>query len=260
MTHWQKYHATWGKLEAPLRPNADIIAKVKELAGPVAGPVLLLGVTPELALAFDQVVAVDKNKAMVDNVWPGNTDHRQAIHADWLDLTEPRGFYAAAVGDGSPNALTSLREMRLLFERVVALLAPGGRFACRVYERPATPFTKDHLLDLAGAPAKLNFHAFKWKLAMHLADQVGASIPVVLIRERFNEYFPDRNKFARDTGWPRELIDMIDVYRGSPAVYVFPDREEVLTVLPESIANVRFESSGRYDLAECCPMLAFSKN
>ncbi len=259
MTHWQKYHATWAKLEAPLRPNADIVAKVKDLAGGVAGPTLLLGVTPELALAFEQVVGVDKNRNMIDHVWPGDSTARRAVHADWLDLTEPRGHFAAAVGDGSLNAVTSLREIRQLLERVVALLAPGGRFACRLYERPAQPFTKDHLLELGAKPARLNFHAFKWKLAMHLAEEVGASMPVVLIRERFIEYFPDREKLARDTGWPREIIDMIDIYRGSPAIYVFPSRQELSSVLPAGIANVRFEASGCYDLAECCPMLAFSK-
>lgn len=260
MTHWQTYPASWSKLVPPLRPDAQIIAKVKELTGPVAGPVLLLGVTPELAKAFEHVLGVDKNKAMIDNVWPGDSATRRALHADWLDLAEPRGHFAAAVGDGSLNSIASLRDIKQVLERVADLLAPGGRFACRLYERPAQAFTKDHLLELGAAPAKLNFHAFKWKLAMHLSEEAGASMPVVLIRERFNEYFPDRDRLARDTGWPRDLIDMIDIYRGSPSLYAFPSRQEFESVLPAGISHVRFEPSGRYDLAECCPMLAFSKN
>ena len=85
-------------------------------------------------------------------------------------------------------------------------------------------------------------------------------MPVVLIRERFNELFPDRDRLARDTGWPRDIIDMIDIYRGSPTTYVFPDRREFLDALPKGISQVRFERSGGYDLAECCPMLTFVKN
>jgi len=260
MTHWQKYHAAWSKLEAPLRPNADTLSKIRELTGKVAGPVLLLGVTPELARSFDHVLAVDKNKAMIDNVWPGDSDTKQALHADWLDLEAPKNHFAAAVGDGSLNAVTTLREIRQLLERVVDLLAPGGKFACRLYERPERSFTEDHLRQVGSRPASLNFHAFKWQLAMHLAETAGASMPVVLIRERFNDLFPDRDKLARETGWPRDIIDMIDIYKGSPTIYTFPNRREFLNVLPQGISNVRFEACGSYDLAECCPMLAFAKN
>lgn len=260
MTHWQNYPANWAKLVPPLRPDAQIIAKVKELTGEIAGPVLLLGVTPELAQAYEHVQGIDKSKAMIERTWPGDTATRKVRHADWLDLIEPKAHFAAAVGDGSLNAVGSLRETKLLLERVIDLLASGGRFACRLYERPVQAFTKDHLLELGSAAATLNFHAFKWQLAMHLADEVGASMPVVLIRERFNELFPDRDRLARDTGWPRQIIDMIDIYRGSPTLYVFPSREEFLSVLPAGISAARFEPSGRYDMAECCPMLAFSKN
>jgi hypothetical protein len=260
MTHWQKYHAAWSKLEAPLRPNADTLSKIRELTGKPLGPVLLLGVTPELAASFDNVLAVDKNKAMIDHVWPGNSATKKALHADWLDLEEPKNHFAAVVGDGSLNAVNTLREVRLLVSRVAGLMTSGGRFACRLYERPEQPFTEEQIRQVGSRHATLNFHAFKWQVAMHLADKVGASIPVVLIRERFNELFPDRDKFASETGWQREIIDMIDIYKGSPTTYVFPSRREFLDALPMGISNVRFEPCGSYDLAECCPMLAFQKN
>jgi hypothetical protein len=260
MTHWQKYHGAWSKLEAPLRPNTETLGKIRDLTGEVSGPVLLLGVTPELANAFDEIQGVDKNKAMIDHVWPGDSARKRALHADWLDLEEPRNHFAAVVGDGSLNAVNTLREVRLLLARVVDLMAPKGRFACRLYERPERPFTEEHLRQMGSRPATHNFHAFKWQLAMHLAEKSGASMPVVLIRERFNELFPDRDRLARDTGWPRDIIDMIDIYRGSPTTYVFPDRREFLDALPKGISQVRFERSGGYDLAECCPMLTFVKN
>jgi hypothetical protein len=260
MTHWQKFHTAWSKLEAPLRPNAETLGKIRALTGKIAGPVLLLGVTPELANTFDEVQGVDKNKAMIDHVWPGDTATQKALHADWLDLEEPKNHFAAVVGDGSLNAVATLREVRLLLSRVVDLMVCGGRFACRLYERPEQALTEDQLRQMGARPATLNFHAFKWQLAMHLAETSGASMPVVLIRERFNELFPDRDRLARDTGWPHDIIDMIDIYRGSPTIYVFPDRREFVDALPKGISDVRFEPSGRYDLAECCPMLTFVKN
>jgi hypothetical protein len=52
---------------------------------------------------------------------------------------------------------------------------------------------------------------------------------------------------------------MIDIYRGSPAIYVFPSRDELPGLLPQGIADARFEPSDGYDLAECCPMLTLRK-
>jgi hypothetical protein len=52
----------------PLRPGNAVIDDVKRLVGRRQGPILLLGVTPELAHALDMVQAVDKNSAMVDSV------------------------------------------------------------------------------------------------------------------------------------------------------------------------------------------------
>ena len=50
--HWQTYHRRWSGLEAPLRSNAEITEAIIRLVGDRAPRVLLLGVTPELALAF----------------------------------------------------------------------------------------------------------------------------------------------------------------------------------------------------------------
>src|SRR5208282_662795 len=59
-THWSRYHAAWNKLAPPLRPNAEVCAAIRRLLGERAGPVLLLGVTPELADVAPRVVAVDR--------------------------------------------------------------------------------------------------------------------------------------------------------------------------------------------------------
>jgi hypothetical protein len=258
MNHWQTFPARWSLLKPPLRPDASVIDCVRSLVGADAAPVLLLGVTPELAAAFADVEAVDRSAEMIAALWPGDGPGKRAIRGDWLDLCgEPR--FAAVVGDGSPNALTSLEDAAWLLRIVVGLLLPGGSFACRLYERPAVPFTIDDLLATTSKPGVMNFHAFKWQLAMHIAETSSPTVHVASILERFDALFPDRDALAGRTGWARAEIDTIDVYARSPLAYTFPDRVEFTRLLPPGIEAVRFLPCGSYDMAACCPMLTFRK-
>jgi hypothetical protein len=96
-------------------------------------------------------------------------------------------------------------------------------------------------------------------LAMHLASAEGTTVPVTRILEAFESLFPDRAALARRTGWAREAVDMIDVYRNSPIVYCFPNRQEFDAVLPKSAVGVTYHACGSYDLAACCPILSFER-
>jgi hypothetical protein len=96
-------------------------------------------------------------------------------------------------------------------------------------------------------------------LAMHLAGITQATIPVQGIRALFEELFDDRDALAARTGWPRQVIDTIDMYRGSDTCYTFMTRAELVAVLPEGILAPQFEYCGSYDLAEACPLLHFSR-
>lgn len=259
MSHWQTYPARMSEIQPPLRPAGEVIDVVKQLVGRRPGPVLLLGVTPELARIFEVVEAVDKNPAMVDSVWPGDTDLKKAKVGDWLHLTYPDGSFSAIIGDGSLNNLAYPDDVGRLLTMVVGLLAPGGLFACRLFERPPEPFTIDAILAAARSPVNLNFHALKWMLAMQIAEEQGANVPVTSILELFDSLFPDRDALSRATGWSRGAIDTIDAYRGSPLSYCFPDRAEFIRTLPHGIADVAFQNCGAYPLATCCPILTFQR-
>ena len=259
MSHWQRYHARWSQIRPPLRPDEDVVKAIVKLVGGRGRKVLLLGVTPEFADAFDNVQAVDKNPAMIANLWPGDGATKKASLGDWLEMSGETGNFDAVIGDGSLNMPFYPRETRILLDKVLERLAPGGIFACRVYERPARPITAEDLVATASRPAMIGFHGFKWQLIMHLAEEVGANVPVALIREQFNERFPDRAGLAARTGWRDSDIDTIDVYRGSPAVYAFPNRQELQAVLPPGIGDARFLACGSYDMAACCPILTFTK-
>jgi len=149
--------------------------------------------------------------------------------------------------------------VREVLSRIRLSLRPGGRFVCRLFERPDVPQSREDLLATAAGPARINFHAFKWQVAMHLAAREPATIAVPQILELFDELFPDRGALAARTGWPRELIDLIDVYRGSEVRFTFMTRSEILAVLPAGISELRFDACSDYDLAECCPLMSFRR-
>lgn len=257
MSHWQRYHARWSQIQPPLRPDPDVINAVRAYAG--TGHTLLLGVTPELADVFDHLDAVDQNPAMIANVWPGDTTHKKAIEGNWLEIERPIGAYAAVIGDGSLNNLAWRSGIARVLERAMRWLRPGGHFVCRVFERPPDGYSRRHLLRIASETANINFHAFKWQVAMHLAQERGANVPVASILDLINELFPNRDNLARVTGWPRQAIDTIDIYQGSHVSYSFPDRREFLEALPLNAVDVTFTPCGSYDLAACCPILTFHK-
>src|SRR6185369_7179496 len=103
---------------------------------------------------------------------------------------------------------------------------PGGRFVCRLFERPDVPQSREQLLATASASTHMNFHAFKWQVAMHLAAERQATIPVPEILGLFNELFPDRAALAARTGWPQGLIELLDVYADSDVHFTFMTRSE----------------------------------
>lgn len=259
MDHWKGYAPLSSLYAPPLRPAAATVDEVSRLVGSVRDLVLLLGVTPELAAAFPKVLALDKNPAMIASVWPGDDDDRRALCTDWFDYSAPHESFHAVVGDGSLNNVDSPTRIAQLLAKAAAWLKPGGRFACRVFERPDRPFTEDDLLAAPHAGGSLNFHALKWMLAMHIAATRGAVVPVSVLLERFDAIFPDRAELAAASGWSPEVIDTIDVYAGSTLSYCFPDRAELLAAIPEGSEDVRFAPSGEYPLAERCPILSFRK-
>jgi SAM-dependent methyltransferase len=255
--HWSRYAARRPMFEPPLRPHADVVALLRALVGDGDAPVLLLGVTAAIAEAFTTVDAVDINPAVVASSWPGDTESKRATVGDWLELGGGDRRYAAVLGDGSLNMLAPPQMARLL-ALVIGLLEPGGRFACRLFERPEPAFSEADLERTASGPGPLNFNAFKWQLAMHLSSG-RPTLPVAELRAAFQARWPDRAALARATGWPREAIDTIDLYEGSSLVYSFPSRAEFRQMLPEGSEAVEFLACGTYPLAERCPVLTFRR-
>ena len=241
-------HKRWARSRSPLRPNAEVVASIEALIAPHPGPCLLLGVTPELATMGQPLVAIDWSAAMIRAVWPGNAPGRKVLQADWMDMPFAPGSFAAAIGDGVSNMLRWPDDYSRVVERLGAVLSPGGGIVMRCFTCPDEPD------DLAHIEAQLpsGFHAFKWKLAMAVAQAAGdANVAMTSVWLAFERLFPDRGHLSRATGWSLAVIAEIDDYQHSPHVKSFPTRAQIQDLFPAA----RLVESGTYELAERCPLL-----
>ena len=259
MTHWNHHTLHWAQVRPPLRPAPTVVDCLTRLVADPGARVLILGVTVELVHAFDRVLAVDKNAAVIAAQWPEDVPGKVVRCSDWLTLTDCDGVFDAVVGDGMLTALDPPDAAPRLFRAALDALKPGGRFACRLFERPERAFTADSIGRAPDPSTPFNFHALKWQIAMMLAGERGPQVPVASILAAFEEIFPDRDELAQARGWSRQEIDTIDVYRDSPLTYLFPNRAEHRAWLPPEATEVQFVDCGGYPLAECCPILTFRK-
>ena len=118
MSHWQTYPTRWSLLKPPLRPDPSVVERVRSLVGGGAAPVLLLGVTPELAAAFPVLEAVDRSPEMIAALRP--------IFPDVAVL-----FVTGFAGESATSEFGDHQVLRKPFtlaglERaVIAAMAPG---------------------------------------------------------------------------------------------------------------------------------------
>lgn len=255
-SHWHRYHQAWEQLTSPLRPPPEAVAAMAQALGPSPGRTLLLGVTPELAGIAADLVAVDRDIAMVAHIWPGDTDRRFGIVGDWRNANFADASFSSCIGDGSLSGLKYPDEYRIAMSRVAQSLLSGGKFVCRLYASPEQAETIPQLRDRAMARSIANFHVFKLRLGMTLAkDTPEAAIGVQAMFDAFNEMFGDRAELARVTGWLPGHIDTIDFYRNSAVAYSFPTQEQVREVAAECFSSAKLMPTSGYELAERCPLL-----
>jgi len=253
---WSAFHARWSRLRAPLRPNADTVAATARQIADRDDHVLMLGVTADLAHLGRRMTAVDWSSPMIANVWPGDSESRKAVLADWRTMPVPDRPFTAAIGDGSLATLLWPQDYRAVFARLADVLATGARLAVRCYLTPDDPEPLDRVRDATMAGSVTNFHALKWRVAMAVAGAHGdPNVPVTAILAAFEHAFPDRTALAEATGWTLEQIAEIDAYRGGTAVYSFVTRGQLAAALPSPFGLPRYVDAGSYELAERCPLL-----
>lgn len=253
-THWNAVSQHYNIGEPPLIPNQEVIDYFYQRV-PRTANILMLGVTPLIANAYDNVTAVDRELAMIESLWAGDSATRQAVNDNWLSVSLPNNQYSGVLGDGSINMLTNEQDVMALFERALNWLKPGGYFVCRFFTRPNMPVTLEQLQTQAIKPT-MNFSAFKRLLPAYIAEQTGnAWVTTKSMALLFNELFPDRTILP----WDEFNLASIDKYARGDGVTWFPNRQEVFDLVPKSAKHVQFVDVGTYDLAEHCPILEFAR-
>lgn len=258
--HWDGFLRAFSRMRPPLRPDADVVAAFRVLVRDCADPMLLLGVTPELADLSPNLLAIDRTQAMLDSVWPGDTKQRRALVGNWLKLRLPSASFASVICDGGAMAFPYPGLPTKLLREVANVLIPGGRFVCRVFSSPEQGETLEAVRAACERGEVGNVHALKWRVAMAIGhERGGPNIPVSDIRDVFERWFPDRAALAAKTGWPADEIDTIDSYAGSSSVYGFATRSQLLAIVPPELVNARFVEAGSYELAERCPLFVMER-
>lgn len=256
--HWDNYHRHWKLLDAPLRPTAETVAIFDRELDLRNADVLLLGVTPELAILGRSMLAVDQSATMISGVWAGDNALRRAIAGNWLDLPVDRASIDAIIGDGCLSAVDSKADRNALFGEIARVLKPGMHAAIRVFARPETSDDLRSIEALVLAGGVENFHALKWRIAMACTtDDCDCAIKVRTIRDTFDSLFPNREALAARTGWSMVSINTIDVYAGSDISYSFATLAMLIDEASNWFGDVRVVPSGSYPLAERCPLLVF---
>jgi SAM-dependent methyltransferase len=249
-------HKRWARLKPPLRPPPVVIDAMLSLIADCPGKRLLLGVTPELAVAAGDVVAVDWSRPMIEGVWPGSASGRMVVEADWCAMPFAAASFNAALGDGALNMLRWSDGYRDAMSELRRILAPRGRTVIRCFVMPDQPETLSSLAADTMAGRVAGFHAFKWRLAMAARFENGPpDIGYKAIWQAFEANFPDRTAMSHATGWPIDTIAEIDDYAALMLSKSFPTRAELLAAVP----GARFVETTGYELADGCPLLVIDR-
>lgn len=245
-THWAARSQHWGQMGPPLQPNHEVLDFMLSLV-PRESNIMLLGVTPQIAQKYTSVVAVDYSEAMIQRVWPGNSNTKRAILCNWLEFT-PNNKFDAILGDGSINMLQHPREVQNFFSRLSLWLKPDAPLVCRIFTRFDEPVTLDRIHS--ELHTNRNFAAWRRLLNMYLAEQKGPLVKHSDTLDLFNELFPDRSKLP----WTSEQCAKLDAYRNTDTYTWFPRRDEFLQLIPSNI-HAQFTDVGTYEHATAYPIL-----
>lgn len=258
--HWNHHHRIWSRLGPPLRPAPEALRALERELNADGEHVLLLGVTSELNQLGASMTATELSPAVIAARWPGDTETRRALEADWMALPLADSSVGRVAGDGSLSCVAGRAERLKVLSEAARVMRPGGRGAIRLFAGTDEAENLDQVIEDAMAGAIGSFHALKWRVAMaHVSWDADRGIAVSRIREAFNAMFPDRAELSAAAGWHPAVIDTIDAYEKSDVVYSFPSQRLLREEAGRSFGSVRFVETGHYPLAERCPLLVLGE-
>jgi SAM-dependent methyltransferase len=253
---WHHFPALHGRLAPPLRPAPGDVANFRAAIAGSDRRVLLLGVTPELSVLGQSLVAIDGSPSMVERIWPGDREGRRAILGEWSALPFDDGSFDAVIGDGSLNSAP--HQVGKVLTEAKRVLAPAGRAAFRLFASPEAPESLEAIeQDVTGGRGG-NIHALKWRIGMALAaSDPCATVFSRSILDQFNRMFPDREGLAAATGWTRDEIATVDAYVDSDHSLAFWTLPDTIALAAPHFATASVADGTGYPLAERCPTVTF---
>ena len=264
--HWNSVAAHWKHWGPPLRPSPEDIAAMH---GAVADwcirsarndpRVLLLGVTPEIATMpwpdGTRLWAVDRSAEMIELVWPGDLPgRREALFGEWLEMPFADAEFDIVIGDGCFIHMAYPVGWRSLAARLRRLLRDDGLMALRFFVQGAAKESVAEVYADLQRGAIGSFHAFKWRLAMALQESSDAGVCLHDIWLNWESSGLNAPELAHQTGWTRESIESIHLYREKRVNHSFPTLDEAIATLGPSFCPTAIHHPG-YELGARCPIV-----
>jgi SAM-dependent methyltransferase len=181
------------------------------------------------------------------------------VEADWLDMALPPRSRDLVVSDGCFGVLRYPDQYHRVLRKVHEVLRPQGRFAFRVFARPAHPEEPADVYRALLSGAIGSFHAFKLRLLMAVQRDSRAGVAVGDVWQSWHRDGPATADLAAVRGWPIEQIETIEAYRGLDNVYTFPTLAELRSVIEEEGYDEIGCTWQRYELGERCPTLVLAR-
>lgn len=255
MDKWPQHSKNWGKIGPPLKPTPAVINKYKELVP--NGRVMMLGVTPEIYNAFDNILAVDHNPTMITNVWLGDTDTKRVIVDDWITYETTEKF-DGVVGDVAVTLMGDKQTITDFNNKTFNWLNSNGVMAQRIFHTTITELPYEYLVLLTTSTAPINWHAYKWLLHIYLAVSTKSQrIRQSAVRDLFNKIAPDRNTLSQITGWHIDAINTIDFYENATQEVTVLSKDDWLDTIPKDAVDVEFVYTEGYDICNLFPILKY---
>ena len=269
-SYWDSLAHQFQHQQPPLRPCAEDLRLLHQNVRDwqAQNPqrhlrVLLFGVTPEIAgflwPANTSLLAVEKSRAMIDLIWPGNiSGKREVVSGNWFDIDLEEASFDFVVGDGFSTGFAYPVDYEKIAGNISQWLKPDGRLIARLFVRTEKRETHETIMtDLRSGNIK-RFDILKWRLGMALQENMQQGVIVDEIYrawKRIEEQWPS---LPEDAGWPRPTVDIIKLYEGRTDRYAFPAIEELNDAFSNDLKPVS-TTFPDYDFGECCPTVVYSQ-
>jgi hypothetical protein len=265
-SYWVGLARAYAELRPPLRPSGEDIRFIEETVATYACghpddaiQALLLGVTPDIATmrwpASCSLMAIDNSGVMAKAVWPGDVPgKRWAVCGSWLVLPRRESSCDIVIGDGSMNCLRYPDECRAFARSVRAALKPEGILILRCYAQPEVQERPEQVFEDALRGEIPTFTQFKFRLLMAMQRSTREGIAVNGVYRFWAGRKAAESLLISRTGWRKNEIDTMELYRDAVTVHTFPTLAESRAVLSEFFDETSVSFPSYYD-GERCPRL-----